>query len=317
MIVGHVGTGFIVSAIAVFFYEWGAHIKKALELSDRLSESLRELGPIARATGEAALREGLSTLLDEDSSSRHHHLAKMASDIQEIVRSIWTLENEGIWIKDKYIIYLSDLLAITRQNAGCLQNLAKEGPHDLDVPSAELTDKLLVAQMDSLEEGDRYDVFTNLESWRFGRLPAFSERTRVAVRERGVHVRRIINLLFHVHDLRPDEVQQILSSQMSSAHNSEEKFQVKVLGAEDLANSDSSELKKYARSSHFGIFSHREERLRISLTSLELSKISMTTTSRDLDLSARLFNEAWNVAKPLTEELVDSIVMKMNQDQPL
>src|ERR1044072_9184193 len=32
----HLGVGFIVSAIAVFFYEWGAHIKDTVELSSKL-----------------------------------------------------------------------------------------------------------------------------------------------------------------------------------------------------------------------------------------------------------------------------------------
>jgi hypothetical protein len=311
LIVEHIGMGFIVAALAVFFYEWGAHVKSALDLSERLYGTLKEMVPIVRATGEAALREGLDTLLPSDSSARHQSLASMTSDIQEIVKSVGLLEKDGIWIKDQYLHYLATLLAVVRQNASCLGSLGNEGPHDLEVASAEFTDKLLVAQIQALEEGDSYDVITNLESWRYGRLPEFSRETREAVR-RGVQVRRIFNCLFRVHDLRPEEVQQIFSSHLADLRALGENFQVRVLGPDELMQSASPELQRYASFSHFGIFSHGDERLRISLSSLELSKISMTTTRKEIEFSSRLFEEAWKVAQPLTEDL-----LKASQDDLL
>jgi hypothetical protein len=39
----HLGIGFIVAAIAVFFYEWGAHIKKTMSVGSRLAASISQI----------------------------------------------------------------------------------------------------------------------------------------------------------------------------------------------------------------------------------------------------------------------------------
>lgn len=310
LIVEHLGLGFIVSAIAVFFYEWGAHIKKALELSERLGSAVVEIGQIARAAGKNALREGLDTLLLADSLTQSEHLAQIIADVHSFVESVSALQKEGVWMKHQHTAYLSDLLAVARQNAACLRQLGREGTHSLDVPSAELIDKILAVQMKSLEEGDSYDVITNFESWRYGRLPGFSRETKDAVRSRGVQVRRIFNFRFPVYGLTQEEIEEILATQLESAQEIGERFQVRILGPDELEQSDSPELKRDAGHSHFGLFRHEDEILKISLASLNLSQIVMTTKS-DMEYTVRLFEAAWSVSRPLTEDVLKNSLGNM------
>src|ERR1043165_9982242 len=55
----HIGMGFIVAAIAVLFYEWGAHLKDSLRLS-------RELTGLREAVAAQALNQALNVYLKTD-----------------------------------------------------------------------------------------------------------------------------------------------------------------------------------------------------------------------------------------------------------
>lgn len=308
LILEHVGVGFIVSAIAVFFYEWGAHTKKALELSEQLSSTIRnDLVPIALATGEVALLRGLESLLKESSSVGHQYVPVIITEVDLLVKAVRRLQQDGIWVREQYIQYIAETLATIRSNSECLASLQDEKVHNFVVPPDGLdpVDKVLAAQMNSLDEEDSYDVITNLISWRARRLSGLVLATRSAVKTRRVGVRRVFNPLFHVEMSGP-EVRQILAEQLKEAAELGELFQVRILFEEHVNASDSERLKAFAWNSHFGLFIHNGKKLHIELKKLDLSEVAMK--AGDLKFEAELFDAAFKAAAPLTEELIEKCV---------
>jgi hypothetical protein len=302
LVVEHLGMGFLVSAIAVFFYEWGAHIRKALELAEQLSSTIKhDLAPIAMAAGEAALLRGLESLLKDNSAVGGKHVTEVISDVEKLVKALCGIQQGRIWIKEEYIAYIADLLRAVRENAECLQKLGDGDEHRLIVPvgGEDLVDAILSAQIRSLDADDSYDVLSNLASWRGGGLRDLRKATKEAV-DRKVSVRRVFNTLFYV-EMRQDEVRKILLEQLKDMNDWGQEFQVKVLRREDLDKGASALMVEDVKISHFGIFRHGDNRLRIKLDRTDQIMMSVKA-----DFETEFFEEAFRTAQTLTAELIEA-----------
>lgn len=304
LLVEHIGIGFIVSAIAVFFYEWGAHLKQAVELSEELASVIHnDVRPIVLELSQDTLPRALKTILRDSSSVAHRYTRQIVADIDQLVDSTAALQREGIWMKEEFIGVIADMLKTLRENAECFRDVADRREHRFAAPTSEdMIDRVLVAQMRSLRNGDTYDVITNLYSWRGNRLADLRKETKIAVTERDVRVRRIFNLIFKV-PLSREEVRRILEEHMNEIGSG---IDIKVLRKQDVEGSSSRELKFYAPSLHFGVFRHGAENLRIELTkSLDLSGMMLTMEPQELESVTALFDEAWNVAQPLSPGIIE------------
>lgn len=319
-IVEHLGMGFIVSAIAVFFYEWGAHIKKALELSQELVDTIREdIKPMVLELAEKNLPKLLKTLLQDRSSVGHRHTRKMALDIDRLVTATMRLQKHGIWIKEQYLDVLTHSVCTLCDNAENLASLGEGMKAEFIAPTSETsTDGILAAQMKSLKENDSYDTITHLYVWKDGRLGELRKATLEVIRSRNVKVRRIFNFLIPVQ-LTPEEVRKILASHIKDCEDagSGDRLQVRIITNRELSQSTSQDLKIYIREMHFGIFSHGNESLRIKLSkSWDLSNLELSMKREDLEASKQLFAEAWRIAKPLTRDGIDDCVQLFAKEEP-
>jgi hypothetical protein len=320
LIVEHLGMGFIVAAIAVFFYEWGAHIKTIMSLSTKLVDSIHEdVKPIVLELSEKSLPKLLKTLLQERSSIGHRHTSKMVPDIERLVMAAARLQTDGIWMKEQYLGVLAHSIRTLRENAESLESLAEGVKTEFLAPTSEVSiDEILAAQIRSLKEGDTYDVITNLSSWKSGRLGELRKETLAAIRLRGVKVRRVFNLLFPVQ-LTREEVREILASHIEECEQARlgENLQVRILTERESNQSASQELKVYVREMHFGIFSHGGESLQIKLSRhWDLSGLELSMKREDLEASKRLFTEAWRVSQPLTKDRIDDCVRLFSKKEP-
>ncbi|HBB87910.1 MAG TPA: hypothetical protein DC047_09870 [Blastocatellia bacterium] len=146
----HLGIGLIVAAIAVFFYEWGAHIKKTIERGDRLANAInlfnqmksneqrtdeltRAINDVDRmltilntqnraneaaaATGRKALEKGLSTVIGglppRVDPVESKVLGEAIANCGQLIFAIESLRVMGTWPNYSYIKFLSDLLKVT------------------------------------------------------------------------------------------------------------------------------------------------------------------------------------------------------------
>jgi hypothetical protein len=318
--VEHLGMGFIVSAIAVFFYEWGAHIKKALELSQELVDTIREdIKPMVLELAGTSLPKLLKILLQERSSVGHRHTREMVPDIERLVTATARLQKNGIWMKEQYLDVLARSIRTLCDNAENLASLGKGMKAEFIAPTSEnSTDGILAAQMKSLKEKDTYDAITHLYVWKSGRLGELRKATLEAIGARNVKVRRIFNFLIPVQ-LTPEEVREILLSHIEECERvgPGESLQVRILTSRELSQSTSQDLKVYIQEMHFGIFSHGSESLRIKLSkSWDLSNIELSMKREDLEASKRLFAEAWRIAKPLTKNRIADCVQLLAKEGP-
>ncbi|HEX5736472.1 MAG TPA: hypothetical protein VF131_26815 [Blastocatellia bacterium] len=284
----HLGMGFVVSSLAVFFYEWGAHIKHALYLSDRLNKGVlqinsieqrtnlsirladiieKKLLPVFDATGEQHLKHSLEILLAQEMQSPPEYLPKLIENLTRLAKSISNIQHDNSWAKDQYIDFISYLLKeVVVENALTLKNVSEKlgeqrGEYQFKVPptGGEMADKILAAHMNALVKGDGYDVISHLTSWKH--LKSFHKETEKAVTERQVQVRRVFNLLRHYPVQLPlDEVKNVLNNHLQNMKNWKNKegnplYWVKVLGDDELLKS-SSNLRDNISEKHFGIFKY-------------------------------------------------------------
>lgn len=146
----HLGIGLIVAAIAVFFYEWGAHIKKTIERGDRLAKAMdlfnkmksneqrsdeltravhevdgmltilntqTRANEAAAATGKQALERGLNIVIGgvrtPTDAFESQVLREAVANCGQLIFAIESLRITGTWPNYRYIKFLSDLLKET------------------------------------------------------------------------------------------------------------------------------------------------------------------------------------------------------------
>jgi hypothetical protein len=234
-LVEHLGMGFIVAAIAVLFYEWGAHIKDAVritsqakEVADQLKENVagvsRTVEGLQSQTTEAlritANVEEILAQLDEFTNPLLEHALRatltralrapisqdIVEDLGRFVLSLKELEEAGDWARDGYISYLGALLHNATRNADPLCKLSTQlRVRDAHGVAAEyrvavlhpaaLTDIMLEQQMCRLPASGKYSVVSNAGSWRSDQLSKLHAASEKAVKEQGVEIRRIFVLV--------------------------------------------------------------------------------------------------------------------------
>jgi hypothetical protein len=156
----HVGMGFVVAAIAVLFYEWGAHIKDSLRLSS-------ELNSLTAAVAAKALDGALKVSFQ---SGDAEHDAELVKSVADIVYNLKRLQEHGDWANPGYQRFIAAMVQKVSVAAARLADVSErlrlDGQSEADCKigvytPAELTDKLLSEQMSRLPSGGRYLVASN------------------------------------------------------------------------------------------------------------------------------------------------------------
>jgi hypothetical protein len=310
LLLEHLGVGFWVSAIAVFFYEWGAHIKKTLELSEMLAEVL------TLKAGDA-LNESLLILLGNDRPSLREKVAQFVENISH-------LQSQTTWVGDGYLGVVEWLLdEVVLDNVKSFQKLEGGTWQPFTVPptAGEMADQILAAQMRVMRPGDDYNVISDVKSWYDGGLETFIKASSTAIIKEGVTVKRVFNLfrLDLPEKSEPAyneicrETIEILEKHLEyaarvKASQTGGRYEIKIFWDDELKELKGRE-KRYrdkAKTSHFGLFSQNKPPGAITCFKVEepdLSDMLLSWDFKVIEPYEKLFKIMWKVSTPLSETI--------------
>lgn len=350
----HLGLGLIVSSIAVFGYEWRSHVKKVLDLSRKLEQSIhdveqiretiRETGTLLELlskSGDKTLEPALRTFLGEENPSLCKSLRQFVEAIYEIQRDkaddVSLPENEYKYrklVKKRYIGVTEWLLQRTvLANARQFQKVIDGGEGHFTVPatSGEMADVILAAQMSIMSEGDSYDVISDVSSWRDNLLKEFKAESISKIKSREVKVRRVFNLFRHgLPPADSSSYQEVckktirtLYDHLSASVNLSKKawvgYELKIFWEEELKKATEShpDFREHEfREAHFGLFIHKETR-EVTRFKVELENLSNMTLNWDpssIERDVDLFKIMWSKAKTLDKDIIKSIEKELMKE---
>lgn len=309
-LIEHLGIAFIVSSIAVVFYEWGGHYKHGVELAS-------ELESIKQAVGANALEGALRALVHGE---RREWDEEIVADVKAFVLSIKDLHEKGDWAKYGYARYLRTLLHKARENAGSLSVLSTQsgegvthGEYTLNILSAtSATDAMLSEQLSRLSQDGSYSVVSNVGSWLNNQLQSLDRESRLAVEKKGVKIRRIFVIgdrAAHKQHNTAENISKVLGDHLakSNAWKGNGSYEIKLLNQQELSRlmQKIPESAEFIFEHHFGIFAKREEDLciRVEVKRPDLSDLRV----RGLPEASEeicFFEEVWGELPLLTEEIL-------------
>ncbi|MDB4949271.1 MAG: hypothetical protein JWM27_1920 [Gemmatimonadetes bacterium] len=305
----HLGMGFIVSSVAVVFYEWGGHIKIAVDIN--------------RAVADHALNMALEELIHTGDKQLDGTLAR---DIESFVTSLTDMEKEGDWGKVGYTQYLAELLHNTVFNAESLCRLSTGLRGTIHTPRyqvkvlspTELTDKMLAHQMSGLDNGGRYSVVSNLGSWHGNQLRELLEASEAAVR-RGVTIRRLFVVAWtppHGNPPSSSEARKVLEKHLKAAERSQGNYVIKLLDwqEKDRFKETHPDAYEFLKANHIGIFESRNKPhcIRVQVASADLADLwisGLQAGSQEFDT----FDEAWKNIPTLDSDYLQRSLMRWDE----
>jgi hypothetical protein len=338
LLLEHIGTGFIVSALAVFFYEWGAHIKHAMDLSKELVKGINNLHDIQKINvlsgrmvgflerkkddNAAHLNEALDFMLSTEEPCEPP-LSHLKEKLLSIAESVGEIDRNKNWASKQYVEFINYLLEnVVEQNAQTLVHISKineQGEFPFAVPpnGAEMADEILATHMRALDVGDSYDVLSHVTAWRY--LKNFHDETKKAIRERGVTVRRIFNFrIKYADELSVEEMRNVLTQHFKAMEDLADqskfpRYHVKVLRQAELNKTISARFIDHISSSHFGIFIKKIDRdnvskIRVKVHSADLSDMRLVRHEKAFKDDIQLFDEAWRIGTDLSPEIINEII---------
>jgi len=317
----HLGVGFLVAAVAVFFYEWGAHAKETERLNNQLA-SFRE------PTAAESLRNSIEFLFRRDLNNPPRYVQELAADCNNLVSMISELLKKRSWVNDVHATFLSSLLRrLVAGNALPFNRLSTLDPsnyvvdHELVLPRAAaiLAGELLSEYMKILLPGDSYSEVSNLSFWQHNQLTEFQNESLNAA-SRGIEIKRVFDLTRNYGiAISTEEATNILRRHLSdqeglSCSDGRCSYHVKIFGADELAKSMSGTIEKYL--THFAVLSHREERLRLKFQMPDLSLTQIARWRQEENESEKrlyetLFDEIWDAATDLSGDNLDNAVKQV------
>jgi hypothetical protein len=317
----HLGLGLIVSSIAVFGYEWRSHVKKVVDLSGKLQQSIKEVARIRetlRKTGtllelltkesNQSLDASLRAFLGEDNHLLLTNLRRFIETISEIQKdeanNETQTENQDEYfklVKKQYISVTEWLLQRTvLTNALQFKKVVEGGEGHFNVPatSGDMADTILATQMSIMHEEDSYDVVSDVSSWRDNLLKEFKKESIKKINSKKFKVRRVFNLfrpglpLPHSATYKDacDRTIQTLREHLQSSKDFStwtwRGYELKVFWEDELNNAKEDRYHNFSdyefRDAHFGLFIHKEPRKVIRFR-VELENLSNMLINWDPD----------------------------------
>lgn len=318
-IMEHVGVGFLVSAIAVFGYEWSSHINDTLEAregmlksSGKLTAELNRIHGIQDLVGRASVLRGLDEIF-KDNGEDFQKIKEQFGELIDVLQGLSSRDGS------KYLpfipILFNDLLL---DNAKALVEIGRDkgnADHHFKVDPVACAAKLLTVQMESMNQGDEYHVLSDVASWKGNTLVAFHKATLDATR-RGVIIRRVFNLAHDEMRLSLEDVAAVLRQHFHDSTNSpllpngERAYEIRfVLEKRALEDEDSREVLDVANQ-HFGLFLQGDSLLyfdvRRGFSDYLLSRRPRPVVEEGEDPYS--FLRIWGEADPIaSESMIDSL----------
>lgn len=331
-LIEHLGMGFFVAAIAVFFYEWGAHLKDSLRLREdsmhlrsdsmqlRSDSMLLRDDSVKLSTELKEIRDAVATNALENvflANLRGEGSDKMVHNLGVLVHHLKGLQEQGDWVKEGYIQFLGHSLENLTKNAERLCNLStpqKQDHNEFHVIArspATSTDDILAEQMRLLPHGSRYSVVSNIESWEGGQLSELGRASEMAVRK-GVHIRRIFVLGGDGANRSTtplEETRQVLLDHCNAAKSWTSgvggKYEMRILDVDRLqslrlVSKKVADAVEFVFDTHYGVFERDQELycLRVEVSEKDLSDLRMTRMAPASATELQRFNTAWEKLLP-------------------
>jgi hypothetical protein len=319
----HVGMGFIVAALAVLFYEWGAHLKAVERVSSELS-GLKEA--VAAQALEGALKVYVNTGDGE-------HDEEVIQAITRVLEDLKQLQDRGDWAQMGFQRFIAAMIHKVSINAGLLADLSSSLRNDagsalsckvvVHTP-AQLVDTVLAEQVARLPALGLYRVVTNPQDWQEGQFPQLMEASKRAVTERGIVVRRILVLTdsgpngYEGND--PNEINRILKLHSAAAQDSKSTLpgaglNFKVLDDHELRRLRKLKLKRdpavNVLINHFAILDNpqKDHCLQVRANDPALSDFQLEGVPRDSEF-IKWFDHVWEHLPQLDSSLIDEILSR-------
>lgn len=316
-LVEHLGVGFLVSAIAVFFYEWGSHAKEMRETNLRLLEWEQSLP-------EENLGRSIRKLFGEDAESP---LSLQASELSVqcsnlILHFAYLLAHRETWANHEYLGFLSNFLSkflVSNSEAFC--SLPAKGECRVVMPSSAIrsASDLLERYVNTMGQGDSYRVVANMAAWSSDELGQFHARASTAI-TKGVTIKRVFNFTQDYGvKFQLGDVIKVLKQHVEEIEQSGESYQAKVLGQAELRMSNSVVLRERIRQAHFAIIKHADRGVRLRFEGSDLGNLLLTQNELTVATDENLFVEAWGAATDLNQKNLNAIVRRLAEElgQPI
>jgi hypothetical protein len=312
VITEHLGVGVIVATVVIVGIEWRSRMRDESDspLAAELMREARDLKDardiLVSAKGRDSLAALLKLLLPMEGGTQEYR-KEMIQQILLLVDNMPRLAKAAIWAPH-FITELLKLVVVS--NAARLSYLGEPGDQAfVTLTGAEVADMILAAQMQTLGDGDSYDVISHLTAWKDNQLSRLQEATCNAT-GKGVKVRRIFNLLKENYTLtvEPREARDYLQSHLSDMKRlGADKYEVKIFFPEDI-----DKIPRFSndmRRAHFGIFTHQGQRLRVEVTNENLASMKMSRQQEDFRVQSELFEAAWYaIHTTLDQSVIERVV---------
>lgn len=316
-LVEHLGVGFLVSAIAVFFYEWGSHAKEMRETNIRLLEWEQSLP-------EENLGKSIRKLFGEEAESP---LSGQASELSVqcsnlILHFAYLLAHRETWANSEYLGFLSNFLGkFLVSNSEAFRSLPAKGECRVVMPSSAIrsASDLLERYVSTMGNGDSYRVVANMAAWSGDELGHFHVLSSTAI-TKGATVKRVFNFTQDYGvKLQLRDVIKVLKQHVEEIEKSGEGYQAKVLGQAELTMSNSVVLRQKIRQAHFAIIQHADRSIRLRFEGYDLGNLLLTQNELTVATDENLFVEAWGAATDLNLKNLNAIIARLAQelDQPI
>lgn len=246
------------------------------------------------------------------------HLVEMFSSIERLLIAVRNLRQDQGLIGNLEVRFLSSFLNRAIEEKATQFKKLKEHHYctlSSNATSAALASAMLSTHMGMLKPGDRYDVISDLTSWRDHQLREFRDTTQEAV-SNGVLVQRVFNLMLPEPDQDPLSVRaklDILRDHIADAEvwNKESgTYAVRVFSKSDVTNlSLGANKPKPIREAHFGIFRHGTDltAMEYDVEEYDLSEMRVWTDRTIIDNRLSIFDLIWHASPQRTLEEIQRL----------
>jgi hypothetical protein len=260
-----------------------------------------------------------------DQEVRHSqpHLSNLLSELGKLAKIVSSIHQGATEDSDFCLSCICEFLKrTTNRNAVELQKfiIEKECNFHFEQTAAKLSSVPLAEHMKQLGSGDRYDVISDIVSWRGRQLKEFEDEHEKAV-SKGVLIRRVFNLMLQhpLNRVKYDDIKMVLTRHLKNAEkwnkDNPGRYDVAVIGAPniiDLENADSSVTDdEFATEVHFGIFSRTgkgQTLVEYRVASAHVSKMTLINNKAAIHDNLQTFEIVWGVAPKLSQTLIDTIL---------
>lgn len=271
----------------------------------------RKTGPLVlpQAIGSEELMDSLRGLLKAAENPDNSHLKAALASLSTLSAILRKFQDDRTWDKDVCVGIISSLLdKLVNKNAKVLESFVKHKHSAIEPLQAEaITSSILSELMKRMEAGDRYDVISDLSSWRDGRLFEFWAQTGEAV-ARGVRVRRVFNLMLlpqfrALKNVELEILKQHIRESEAWNRKYEGQYSVRLFSRQDYRRtrkfSTAPELeRRKIEAAQFGIFSHgNEDQTIVEVRQYDLSELVLWKAAGvDAQDHLKLFEQIWDQA---------------------